>query len=83
MIRIGEQKIADRFRPDYFGVGSPCPAPFELDRDRINEIKGALIAAFGYLGKGNVGKAGELISTVKALDPTNINLCVYQIVSKR
>ena len=80
MVRLGEEKIANRFRPDYYGVGSPCPAPFELDRDRINEIKGSVTAAFGYLGKGEISKAEEKMARVKELDETNISLLIYSLV---
>ena len=50
MIASGKKKIREKDINSYYGVGSPCPCPFEYNFPKINTVKGLVLIAFGELG---------------------------------
>ena len=78
MIEAGKEKIRDKDVPAYYGVGSPCPCPFEYDFPKINTVKGLILEAFGELGLGRVIKAKEHIAEAKKLDVTNFAVAMFE-----
>lgn len=78
MIEAGKEKIRDKDIPAYYGVGSPCPCPFEYDFPKINTVKGLVLEAFGELGLGRVIEAKEHIAEAKKLDVTNFAVAMFE-----
>ena len=79
MIAAGKQKIKDKDVSAYYGVGSPCPCPFEYNFDERHIVKGSVLKAFGYLGLGKKAEALEAIKDAEKLDPTNFAAHVFHI----
>ena len=78
MIAAGKEKIRDKDVPAYYGVGSPCPCPFEYNFPKINTVKGLVLEAFGELGLGRVIEAKEHIAEAKKLDVTNFAVAMFE-----
>ena len=78
MIAAGKEKIRDKDIPAYYGVGSPCPCPFEYNFPKINTVKGLVLEAFGELGLGRVIEAKEHIAEAKKLDVTNFAVAMFE-----
>ena len=78
MIEAGKEKIRDKDIPAYYGVGSPCPCPFEYNFPKINTVKGLILEAFGELGLGRVIEAKEHIAEAKKLDVTNFAVAMFE-----
>ena len=82
MIAAGKQKIKDKDVSAYYGVGSPCPCPFEYNFPKINTVKGLVLMAFGELGLGRVIQAKEHIEEARKLDVTNFPVAMFDIFCK-
>ena len=82
MIAAGKEKIRDKDIPAYYGVGSPCPCPFEYNFPKINTVKGLVLEAFGELGLGRVIEAKEHIAEAKKLDVTNFAVAMFEEFGK-
>lgn len=82
MIAAGKQKIAEKDVPAYYGVGSPCPCPFEYDFAKINTVKGLVLMAYGEYALGRVGEAKAHIAEAKALDVTNFSVAMFEVFCK-
>ena len=82
MIAAGQKKIAEKDVGAYYGVGSPCPCPFEYNFPKINTVKGLILTAFGQLGLGRTAEAKANIEAARVLDPTNFAVFVFDIFAK-
>lgn len=78
MIASGKKKIREKDINSYYGVGSPCPCPFEYNFPKINTVKGLVLIAFGELGLGRVTEAKAHIAEAKALDVTNFAVAMFE-----
>ncbi|MBQ2117829.1 MAG: DUF5107 domain-containing protein [Clostridia bacterium] len=79
LLEAGEKLIRDKDVPAYYGVGSPCPCPFEYNFDERNVVKGSLYAAFAFLGLGDKEEAKRRAAAAERLDPTNFQLFVFRL----
>lgn len=77
MIARGKKMIEDKDIPPYFGVGSPCPMPFEYNFSERNVIKGKVLIAFGELGLGHFAAAEKEIIDIQNLDISNFAAYVF------
>ncbi|MBE6641288.1 MAG: DUF5107 domain-containing protein [Ruminococcaceae bacterium] len=77
MIANGEKEIEDKDIPAYYGVGSPCPCPFEYNFAERHVVKGNVLKAFGLLGLGDKAGAEAAIKAAEELDPTNFAAYVF------
>ena len=82
MIACGETEIRNRDIPAYYGVGSPCPCPFEYNFAERHTVKGQLLIAFGKLGLGDTEGAKRAAAAAEELDPTNFELSVFRLLTK-
>ncbi|MBQ8836009.1 MAG: DUF5107 domain-containing protein [Clostridia bacterium] len=82
MIAKGQQTIRDKDVSAYYGVGSPCPCPFEYNFPKINTVKGLVLMAFGELGLGRVTDAKTHIEEARKLDVTNFAVAMFDIFCK-
>ena len=82
MIAKGEQTIRDKDINNYYGVGSPCPCPFEYNFPKINTVKGLVLQAFGKLALGRVIEAKDDIEAARKLDVTNFAVAMFDIFCK-
>ncbi|MBQ7661029.1 MAG: DUF5107 domain-containing protein [Clostridia bacterium] len=82
MIAAGQKKIAEKDVSAYYGVGSPCPCPFEYNFPKINTVKGLILTAFGQLGLGRTAEAKANIEAARTLDPTNFAVFVFDVYTK-
>ncbi|MFA7118942.1 MAG: tetratricopeptide repeat protein, partial [Sphaerochaetaceae bacterium] len=72
LIDYGEAHYFDRMKVDYFAVSLPDMQLFEDDLDERNRIHCKFLLALGYYGKGEKGKAQELLSEVRKSNPTHM-----------
>ena len=82
MLAVGKDKIRNCDRRSYYGVGSPCPMPFEYDIRKENTVSGHILSAYAYLGLGDVVQADEEISAAAAADPYNFLIYAFHQVKK-
>ena len=83
MISTAEDKLENRDMRAYYGVGSPSPMPFEYDIVKQNTCEGSLLKAFALLYSGNLKEAESLANTVRALDPYNFDLYIFDMQKSR
>ena len=80
MISVADNKLANRDMRTYYGVGSPSPMPFEYDIVKQNTCEGSMLKAFGLLGYGKLEEAEETVKSVRACDPYNFDLFIFDRV---
>lgn len=81
MIEQGDALLANADRYPYFGVGSVTPTPFNYDIRKTNEIEGGILKAFALLGLGRIQEADKVLASVKALDPYEFRLHVFDTIA--
>ena len=59
----------------YFGVGSPCPPPYEQDVVRWHRVDAYLLMALGKRYLGDAIAADEALAKLRVIDPYNSRLC--------
>ena len=69
MLRDAQERLANRERYGYFGVGMPSPLPFESDIERRNSIPALLIKALAEKGLGRDADSARTVDALLALDP--------------
>ena len=79
MIKSGENLIENADLRGYFGVGSPVPAPYEQDQERLHRIDGLLLIALGKKGLGDEDGAKAALDELLAIDPYNMKVCFLEI----
>ena len=82
MIANGKTTIINKDVNNYYGVGSPCPCPFEYNFSKINTVKGLVLQAFGKLALGRVIEAKADIEEARKLDVTNFAVSMFDIFCK-
>jgi len=82
MIANGENEILNKDIPAYYGVGSPCPCPFEYNFAERHIVKGKILIAFGLLGLGDKEGAKAAVAEAEKLDPTNFAAHVFHIFAE-
>ncbi|MGN1249051.1 MAG: tetratricopeptide repeat protein, partial [Candidatus Spyradocola sp.] len=68
MLRDAQERLANKARYGYFGVGMPSPLPFESDIVRRNSIPALLIKALAEKGLGKVADSARTVDELLALD---------------
>ena len=81
MLEAAEDKLVNKDRYAYFGVGSPTPMPFEYDIERINLVEGYVLKAFALLGLGRTLEAREHIEKARALNPNEFEIYAFDRVA--
>ncbi len=71
MLNAGETRVANKDIPAYYGVGSPCPCPFEYNFSERHTVAGKIYIGYALLAKGDKAGAEAAIAEAKALDKTN------------
>ena len=69
MLRDAQERLANKSRYGYFGVGMPSPLPFESDIERRNSIPALLIKALAEKGLGRDADSARTVDALLALDP--------------
>ena len=77
MISVADNKLNNRDMRTYYGVGSPSPMPFEYDIIKQNTCEGSMLKAFALLGYGKLDEAEETVKAVRACDPYNFDLFIF------
>ncbi len=77
MLASAEHTLANVDMRAYYGVGAPIPMPFEYDIVKFNTVNGLVLKSYALLGKGELREAEALMEEVRALDPYNVDLYVF------
>ena len=77
MLDAGDSLIENKDLRGYYGVGSPCPMPFEYDIEKQNLVNGHILRGYALLGLGRGQEADAEIAATAALDPYNFRLYAY------
>lgn len=77
MLEAGEEKLANRDLRGYYGVGSPCPMPFEYDIEKQNVVDGQILRGYALLGLGRREEAQRAIAAAAELDPYNFRIFAF------
>ena len=77
MLDAGDSLIENKDLRGYYGVGSPCPMPFEYDIEKQNLVNGHILRGYALLGLGRGQEADAEIAAAAALDPYNFRLYAY------
>lgn len=80
MIESGERLYANADLRGYFGVGSPVPAPYEQNCERLHKIDALLLIALGKQGLGDSDGAKKALAELEALEPENMKLMLMRMV---
>ena len=83
MLAVAENKLENRDMRTYYGVGSPSPMPFEYDIVKQNTCEGSILKAFALLGYGKLAEAEKTVEAVRALDPYNFDLFIFDAQKER
>ena len=82
MLTVAENFIVNKDLRTYYGVGSPSPMPFEYDIEKNNLTDGNILKAFALLGLDKAEEAQAAIETVRALNPYDFRVFVFDTISK-
>lgn len=80
MVESGEKLYANADLRGYFGVGSPVPAPYEQDCERLHKIDALLLIALGKHGLGDDDGAKKALDELVGLEHENMKLCFLRMV---
>lgn len=80
MISSGDDLINNKDLRGYYGVGSPCPMPFEYDIERINLVNGHILRGYAYLGLGQHEAADSEIAAAAKLSPNDFRIYAFHQV---
>lgn len=69
--------LANADRYTYYGVGSPCPTPFDTDIVKHNRLEGYVLKAYALLGMGLFADADACMTQACALDPYDFRAYAY------
>ncbi|WP_368233548.1 DUF5107 domain-containing protein [Anaerotruncus rubiinfantis] len=83
MLSSGDSLIADKDLRTYYGVGSPCPMPFEYDVEKQNLVNGHILRGYALLGLGKREQAETEIAAAARLDPYNFRIYSYHQIKTR
>ena len=83
MLSSGDSLIADKDLRTYYGVGSPCPMPFEYDVEKQNLVNGHILRGYALLGLGKREQAETEIAAAARLDPYNFRIYSYHQIKPR
>lgn len=82
MLEKGQNLLDNLDRYEYFGVGSPTPAPFDYDIKKINAIEGGILKAYALLGFGRLEEAEAELDRVRFHNQYDFRLYAYGIILK-
>lgn len=77
MLEEGAHLIRDKDLRAYYGVGAPCPMPFEYDIEKQNLVAGHILRSYALLGLGRREEADEEIAQAARLDRENFRIYAY------
>ena len=80
MVESGEKLYRNADLRGYFGVGSPVPAPYEQNCERLHKIDALLLTALGKHGLGDADGAKKALDELVTLEPENMKLCFMRMV---
>ena len=80
MVESGERLYQNADLRGYFGVGSPVPAPYEQNCERLHKIDALLLIALGKQGLGDKPGAQKALAELEALEPENMKLRLMRMV---
>lgn len=80
MVASGESLYANAELRGYFGVGSPVPAPYEQNCERLHRIDALILIALGKKGLGDLDGANKAVAELEALEPENMKLILLRSV---
>lgn len=78
MMEEGAHLIRDKDLRAYYGVGAPCPMPFEYDIEKQNLVAGHILRGYALLGLGRREEADEEIAQAAHLDRENFRIYAYR-----
>lgn len=79
MVESGEKLYRNADLRGYFGVGSPVPAPYEQNCERLHKIDALLLTALGKHGLGDADGAKKALDELVTLEPENMKLCFMRM----
>ena len=75
MCAQAEELLENEDLRGYFGVGSPCPPPYEQDIVRQHRVDAYLLMALGKRYLGDTIAADKALTKLRVIDPYNSRLC--------